>query len=242
MVVAVLGTGMVGQAHAERMAELGHEVTIGTRSVKKALARMEPGRMTEPFGVWAKKHKTVKVAAFSDAARHSEHIINALSGQAALKVLKSLRSELAGKVLVDISNPLDFSSGELKLFFVNDDSLGEQIQKALPATYVVKAFNTMNATVQVNPKSVASGDHHLFVAGNDKKAKAEVTKLAKEIAKKSPLIISYAKEAIDFGTDVPIEQGLLIEADSFALCFGTKDKDEGVKAFLEKREPKFIGK
>ena len=61
MVVAVLGTGMVGQAHAERMAELGHEVTIGTRSVKKALARMEPGRMTEPFGVWAKKHKTVKV-------------------------------------------------------------------------------------------------------------------------------------------------------------------------------------
>ncbi|HKZ42167.1 MAG TPA: enoyl-CoA hydratase-related protein [Candidatus Hodarchaeales archaeon] len=71
---------------------------------------------------------------------------------------------------------------------------------------------------------------------------SEVTKLAKEIAKKSPLIISYAKEAIDFGTDVPIEQGLLIEADSFALCFGTKDKDEGVKAFLEKREPKFIGK
>ncbi|OGL26357.1 NADP oxidoreductase [Candidatus Saccharibacteria bacterium RIFCSPHIGHO2_12_FULL_49_19] len=204
MVVAVLGTGMVGQAHAERMAELGHEVTIGTRSVKKALARMEPGRMTEPFGVWAKKHKTVKVAAFSDAARHSEHIINALSGQAALKVLKSLRSELAGKVLVDISNPLDFSSGELKLFFVNDDSLGEQIQKALPATYVVKAFNTMNATVQVNPKSVASGDHHLFVAGNDKKAKAEVAKLAKSYGWKNIVDLGDIKSARGMEMILPI--------------------------------------
>ena len=204
MVVAVLGTGMVGQAHAERMAELGHEVTIGTRSVKKALARMEPGRMTEPFGVWAKKHKTVKVAAFSDAARHSELIINALSGQAALKVLKSLRSELAGKVLVDISNPLDFSSGELKLFFVNDDSLGEQIQKALPATYVVKAFNTMNATVQVNPKSVASGDHHLFVAGNDKKAKAEVAKLAKSYGWKNIVDLGDIKSARGMEMILPI--------------------------------------
>ena len=204
MRIAVLGTGMVGQAHAERLAELGHKVTIGTRDVKEALGRMEAGRMTEAFGVWAKDHKNVQVAAFSDAAKNGELVINALSGQAALKVLKSLRPELAGRLLIDISNPLDFSTGELRLTVSNDNSLGEQIQKALPKTKVVKAFNTMNASVQVNPKSVANGDHHLFIAGNDKQAKAEVIKLAKSYSWKNIIDLGDNKSSRGLEMILPI--------------------------------------
>ena len=70
----------------------------------------------------------------------------------------------------------------------------------------------------------------------------DVFGLAKTIAKKSPLILSYAKEAIDAGYDCSLKNGLVIEADKFGLCFGTEDKNEGVKAFLEKREPVFKGK
>ena len=204
MRIAVLGTGMVGQAHAERLAELGHKVTIGTRDVKEALGRMEAGRMTEAFGVWVRDHKNVQVAAFSDAAKNGELVINALSGQAALKVLKSLRPELAGRLLIDISNPLDFSTGELRLTVSNDNSLGEQIQKALPKTKVVKAFNTMNTSVQVDPASVAGGDHHLFIAGDDKKAKTEVEKLAKSYGWKNIMDLGGIKSSRGMEMILPI--------------------------------------
>ena len=101
--------------------------------------------------------------------------------------LEKIKKQLVGKVLVDITNPLDFSSGELELFVVNNDSLAEQIQKALPQSSVVKAFNTMNCNVQVNPRSLAGGDHHLFIAGNDKTAKTQVAKLAKSYGWKNIL-------------------------------------------------------
>ncbi|OLS26255.1 MAG: 3-hydroxypropionyl-coenzyme A dehydratase [Candidatus Heimdallarchaeota archaeon LC_3] len=70
----------------------------------------------------------------------------------------------------------------------------------------------------------------------------DVKNLAKKIASKSPLIISYAKEAIDTGIEISIEEALILEADKFGLCFGTEDKVEGVSAFLDGREPVFKGK
>jgi NADPH-dependent F420 reductase len=181
MKIAVLGTGMVGQAHANKLAQLGHEVTVGTHDVKEALARTEPGRMTEPFGKWIKAHKDIKVATFAQAAKNANLIIEAISGDGAVEVLKKIKGQLDGKILIDISNPLDFSKGmPPRLSVSNDDSLGEQIQRALPKTKVVKAFNTTNASVQTDPKAVGKADHHLFIAGNDKKAKAEVTKIAQD--------------------------------------------------------------
>jgi 8-hydroxy-5-deazaflavin:NADPH oxidoreductase len=180
MQIAVLGTGMVGQAHAAKLSELGHEVFIGTRDVQKSLAKAKPGQITEPFGEWVKQHPKVKVVEFLEAVKHGDLVIEALSGNAVVETLKSIEKKLIGKTLIDISNPLVFSNGELTLTVCNDDSLGEQVQRALPDVKVVKAFNTVNASVQVNPESVASGDHHLFIAGDHMESKYFVNEIAKE--------------------------------------------------------------
>jgi hypothetical protein len=105
-------------------------------------------------------------------------IVNATSGSASLEALRSVGEVLlADKILIDVANPLDFSTGTLTLLVCNTDSLGEQIQRAFPRARVVKTLNTVNATVMVEPAQVANGDHHLFLSGNDPDAKARVTEL-----------------------------------------------------------------
>lgn len=181
MKVAVLGTGIVGRAHAGKLAELGHDVVMGTKAVVKTMAEDKPDMMgNPPFSVWHKNHPKVKLATFAEAAKHGEIVWEALNGSVAVEVLKSLEASLNGKVLIDIANPLDFSKGmPPSLFASNTDSLGEQIQRALPKVKVVKSFNTTNAYIQVNPQQLADGDHHIFVSGNDADAKAKVTEVLK---------------------------------------------------------------
>jgi NADPH-dependent F420 reductase len=196
MKIAVLGTGMVGQAHAAKLSELKHDVTVGTNDVDKALARTEPGRMTEAFGVWAKQHPAVKVATFAEAAKDAQLVIEAISADAVIDVLSAIKDQLDGKVLVDITNPLDFSQGTPpRLTVSNDDSMGETVQRTLPQTKVVKAFNTVNARIQVDPKSLGSGDHHLFMAGNDQAAKDETVKIAKAYGWQNILDLGDIKSA-----------------------------------------------
>jgi predicted dinucleotide-binding enzyme len=87
-------------------------------------------------------------------------------------------ANLANKILVDISNPLDFSKGmPPSLSVVNTDSLGEQIQRELPGTKVVKTLNIVNAYLMVDPRQLAGGDHTMVICGNDAAAKQEVTRL-----------------------------------------------------------------
>lgn len=179
MQIAVLGTGVVGRAHAARLAELGHTVVIGTSDVAKTMAETQPDGMgSPPFPVWAKDHPAVRLATFAEAVAEAELVVEALKGEAVVSVLTGLAAALTGKVLMDISNPLDFSHGmPPSLFVCNTDSLGEQIQKALPGTLVVKACNTTNAMIQVNPGSLAGGDHHILICGNDAAAKKTVSEL-----------------------------------------------------------------
>ncbi len=179
MKLAVLGTGMVGQAIAARLSDLGHDVTIGTRDPQATLARSEPDAMgNPPFSTWAAEHTQIPLATFADAARGAELVVNATSGFGALPALEQAGADnLAGKVLIDISNPLDFSQGFPPSLFVKDtDSLGEQIQRAFPQTHVVKTLNTLNATLMVNPKELGA-ESSVFVSGNDATAKATVTAL-----------------------------------------------------------------
>lgn len=180
MRIAVLGTGMVGQALAGRLDELGHDVVLGTRSPGAALARTEPDAIGNPgIGVWATEHPTVPLATFTDAASSAELVVNATGGTVSLEVLTAAgAANLAGKVLLDVANPLDFSQGMPPTLFVKDtDSLGEQIQRAFPDTKVVKTLNTMNAHLMANPKQLAGGDHSVFVSGDDAAAKHLVTEL-----------------------------------------------------------------
>ena len=182
MKIAVLGTGMVGRTIAGALAGQGHDVVIGTRDPQATLARTEPDMMgAAPFAQWHAANAGVGVAAFADAAAGAELIVNATNGGGSLAALSAAGAEnLAGKVIMDISNPLDFSQGmPPSLNPVNTDSLGEQIQRSFPEAKVVKTLNTMTASVMVDPGRVAGGDHSVFVSGNDADAKAAVTDILK---------------------------------------------------------------
>jgi len=115
-----------------------------------------------------------KAGTFADAAAHGEMVINGTRGDTSLGMLSALASELKGKILLDVSNPLDFSHGyPPHLTVSNTDSLAEQIQRALPETFVVKSLNTVNCAVMIEPSRVP-GHHTVFVSGNDARAKGRV--------------------------------------------------------------------
>jgi 8-hydroxy-5-deazaflavin:NADPH oxidoreductase len=164
----VLGTGMVGQAIGGKLVELGHEVRMGSRQAgnEKAVA-------------WASEAgEGASEGSFADAAEFGEVVVNATAGEASVQALEAAGSErLAGKVLIDVANPLDFSAGRPPTLSVcNDDSLAEQIQRAFPEARVVKALNTVNASVMVAPGALGESTN-VFVCGNDEDAKAQVIEL-----------------------------------------------------------------
>ena len=179
MDIAVLGTGMVGQALAGGLARLGHSVTVGTRDPEATLARTEPDGMgNPPFAAWHADHDDIALATYADATQGAELVVLAGNGTAALDMLAAAGADhLAGTVLIDISNPLDFSAGFPPTLFVKDtDSLGEQIQAAFPKTRVVKTLNTLTAPLMVDPGLLGEATT-VFVSGDDAAAKATVTEL-----------------------------------------------------------------
>ena len=183
MNIGVLGTGIVAKTIAGKLGSLGHSVKLGTRDPKATLARSEPDMAGgPPVRTWLETHANVSLVPFADAAKHGELVVNALSGDGALAALGLAGAEnLAGKILIDISNPLDFSKGmPPSLTVSNTDSLGEQIQRAFPKAKVVKTLNTVNAFLMVDAKLLAGGDHTMVLCGNDDAAKAEVTRILKE--------------------------------------------------------------
>ncbi|MCB1517858.1 MAG: NAD(P)-binding domain-containing protein [Hyphomicrobiaceae bacterium] len=183
MKISILGTGMVGRTIAQKLLSLGHDIVMGTRDPAETLTRNEPDNWGNPgFADWHKANSAIKLVPFGETADGADLVINALSGHGTLVGLEAVGAEnLAGKILIDISNPLDFSNGfPPSLFVSNTDSLGEQVQRALPETRVVKTLNTVNANLMVEPKALADGDHSMCVAGNDETAKAEVAEFLKE--------------------------------------------------------------
>ncbi len=163
MRIAVLGTGMVGVALGSRLVETGHEVRMGSRTADNAGA-----------AAWAAEHGDAgSQGTFADAAAWSEVVVNATGGLVSEAALTAAGADnLAGKVLLDVSNPLDFSGGFPPAVVQPDGrSLGEHLQATFPDARVVKTLNTMNADVMVHPRSLA-GAHSVFVAGEDVDAKA----------------------------------------------------------------------
>ncbi len=164
MKIGVLGTGMVGKAITTKLLSLGHEVKIGTRSVEK-------------LADWLREAGSgLSAGSFAESAAFGEILFNALHGAACVETLQAIdEAALHDKVMIDISNPLDFSHGmPPRLFISNDNSLGEQIQRAVPSLKVVKSLNTINCDIMVNP-GMLPGEHSVFVSGNDAAAKAQVT-------------------------------------------------------------------
>jgi 8-hydroxy-5-deazaflavin:NADPH oxidoreductase len=166
MRMGVLGSGMTAQAISARLAELGHDVVIGTRDADKLRG-------------WQSSNQRVLIGTLAETAAHGEMVFNATDGAGSLNALSMAGEEnLADKILVDVSNPLDFSDGfPPSLTVFGKDSLAEQIQRAFPMTRVVKTLNTVTARVMTHPLEVADGDHHVFISANDVEAKSQVVDL-----------------------------------------------------------------
>jgi predicted dinucleotide-binding enzyme len=180
MKIAVLGTGMVGNAIATKLLSLGHEVMMGSRT-----------KENEKAHAWLKSAgRNASVGTFADASAFGEMIINCTSGAASLEVLKLAGTEnLTGKILIDLANPLDFSKGmppSLLPALSNINSLGEEIQKNYPGLKVVKTLNTMNCYLMVDPVKVG-GSHDVFICGNDNDAKEKVKDLLRSFGWQSPI-------------------------------------------------------
>lgn len=173
MKVAVLGTGTVGQTLASAFIASGHHVVMGARDAANPAARQ--WRLSQG--------ERAEQGTFAAAASAGDVVVNATAGLASLEALGAAgAANLDGKVLIDVANALDFSAGfPPSLGFASTDSLGEQIQRAFPDAWVVKTLNTVNAHVMVDPSGIASGDHDVFVAGDDDAAKTLVKALLGEL-------------------------------------------------------------
>jgi hypothetical protein len=165
MKIGVLGTGMVGETIATKLVQLGHSVRMGSRTAGNANS-----------AAWAAKvGGNGSAGTFADAASFGEVLFVCTKEDRTIDALRAAGAlSLADKVVIDISNPLDFSKGmPPSLFISNTDSLGETIQRTFPEARVVKTLNTVNCRVMVEP-SLIPGDHDMFLCGNDPEAKASV--------------------------------------------------------------------
>ncbi len=166
--IAILGTGMVGDAIGTKLVSLGYKVMMGSRTAGN-----------EKATAWAESNgAAASNSTFAGAAAFGEIIFNCTSGKVSLEALQLAgRENLQGKILIDVANPLDFSKGmPPSLSVCNTDSLGEVIQRQFTDVKVVKALNTVNCQLMVNPGLLKDAGN-LFICGNDADAKAEVESL-----------------------------------------------------------------
>ena len=169
MKYGVLGTGNVARTIGDKLIELGHSVMLGSRTADNPQA-----------AEWAKRHgEQAAHGTFADAARFGERIFCCVHGIHALDALRMAGGEsLAGKILIDQSNPFLYKEGNISLDpqYSGWTSLGEEVQRMLPLTKVVKTLNYLHNYLMTHPDELPEPITG-FYCGNDKEAKAEVAKL-----------------------------------------------------------------
>jgi predicted dinucleotide-binding enzyme len=163
--VGVLGSGDVGKVLAAGFASLGHEVTVGSR---------DPEKLRE----WASASARTSAGTFADAATFGDILVLATLGTGTLDAIKLAGVDaFDGKVVIDATNPLDFSKGmPPTLFAGTTDSLGEQVQRLIPKARVVKAFNTVGNAHMIHPQ-FPGGPPDMFLCGNDAEGKKIVSQI-----------------------------------------------------------------
>lgn len=172
MKIGILGTGGVGATIGTKLVALGHDVKMGSRA-----------KTNEKSSAWVGTTGGKGSAGdFAEAAAFGELIVVATAGSATLEALRLAgEANLDGKVVIDISNPLDFSDGfPPKLSTAANDSIGEKAQQAFPKARFVKTLNTVTADLMVDPRRIADGEHVMFVCGDDASAKETVSALLRD--------------------------------------------------------------
>jgi 8-hydroxy-5-deazaflavin:NADPH oxidoreductase len=165
MKIAVLGTGMVGNALATKLVQVGHQVMMGSRTANSSAGQE-----------WLRSvGGKARIGTFADTAAFGDIVLDCTNGANCIEALHQAgAANLRNKILLNIGNPLDFSKGKLPILTVcKTDSLGEQVQREFPDTFVVKVLNTVNCALMVDP-SIVPGDHNLFICGNSEAAKSKV--------------------------------------------------------------------
>lgn len=166
--VGILGSGKVAQVLGAGFLGHGYDVMLGTR---------EPAKLSD----WLKQNPKASVGSFEDAARHGQLIVLTVKGVVAQSLATSVAASLAGKTVIDTTNPIAASppvNGVLKYFTSLDESLMERLQGSVPAANFVKAFNCVGNEFMVNPK-ITGGPPTMFIAGNSESARKEVTEVLK---------------------------------------------------------------
>ncbi|MDP9361435.1 MAG: NAD(P)-binding domain-containing protein [Acidobacteriota bacterium] len=165
MKIGILGSGDVGKSFARGFGALGHEVKIGSRSPEK-LSEFVSGQ-----------GERVSSCTFEEAAGFGDLIVLATLGVATEEAINLAgKQNFDHKVVIDATNPLDFSSGAPRLSVGHTDSLGEQVQRSLPNARVVKAFNTVGNPLFFKPQ-LPGGPPDMFIGGNDPEAKKLVSQV-----------------------------------------------------------------
>jgi 8-hydroxy-5-deazaflavin:NADPH oxidoreductase len=164
MNIGIIGSGQVGQKLASDLVKLGHNVIVGTRDTAK-------------LAEFSAQNLDVKLGSNADAAKFGEMVLLATGWSGTQNALELAGAEnLAGKVVVDITNPLDFSGGKPALALGFNTSAGELVQSWLPKSHVVKALNIITAHAMLNPTTYIGHEPDLFIAGNSADAKKTVSK------------------------------------------------------------------
>jgi predicted dinucleotide-binding enzyme len=180
MKIGILGSGPVGRALGKGFASNGHDVKLGSRT---------PGK--QEVQDWLKTTKgKVSIGTFAEAASHGDALVICCLGEVAEEVIKlSGLNNFDDKLVIDATNPLDFSKGMPPSLFVGTtDSLGERVQRMLPNAKVVKCFNTVNNQTMTNPR-MKEGLPDMMICGNDEGAKRQVANLLKEFGWGEPIDI-----------------------------------------------------
>jgi len=176
--IGVLGSGQVAQVLAKGFLDNGYEVSVGTSNASK-------------LAEWKGKNASAKILSFEESATFGEVLILAIKGKAAESLINSLAPLLAGKIIMDTTNPIDEKppiNGVLQYFTSMNESLMERLQKIAPQAHFVKAFNSVGSSYMVNP-SFPDGKPTMFICGNNDEAKKEV----------ALIINSFGWETLDFG-------------------------------------------
>lgn len=172
MKISILGSGDVGQALGRGFARHGHDVMVGSRTPE-----------SDKLQAWRKETEgQPATGTFEAAAKHGGLVILAVLGDAAERVLDMAKPEnLRGKLVLDATNPLTFpENAPPGLFVGTTDSLGERVQRKLPASKVVKCFNTVPNVQMIDP-SFEQGTPLMLICGNDADAKKQTEALMREI-------------------------------------------------------------
>jgi predicted dinucleotide-binding enzyme len=218
MKIGVLGSGVVGQVLADGLLKHGHEVMRGSRDP----ARLQAWR--------AHAGPRAQAGTFAEAAGFGSLVVLAVKGTAAVAAAELCGSALAGKTVLDTTNPISEAppvNGVLQFFTGPGDSLLERLQARVPAARFVKAFSCVGNALMVDPR-LPGGPPTMFICGNDEAARRQATTLIEQLG----------WEVEDLGT---AEAARAIEPLCMLWCIPGFRQDRWMHAFKLLRAPQASG-